>query len=118
MAAANNEERALFGTAEGTWVNPTHISLWIGGVYEGSTPITTPITGIGAGDLVFLETDTLTITLPAGEMSEAFALRCLRGGVQPAQLRLHTGPPGAAGTANQLAGSGYTHAIVRRWTFA
>lgn len=117
MAVASNTDTVAFGLATtGAWPDPTHVSVWIDGVHMGSTPLTSPITGIAANESIQIAAGALSMTLPNGEATNAFSERCLRGGVGAAEVRLHSGPPGADGTANQISGDGYEHAAVAAWS--
>ena len=116
MATARNSEQVNFGLiATGPWPTATHASIWIGSLYSGATPLSSPISGIVTGDIVAMDARALTVTLPAGEMSESFARSLLEDGLTGVSVRLHSGPPGPDGTANQIAGNGYGHGGVDAW---
>ena len=111
MAVARNTGEVRFGTSTAAWARPTHISMWRGGVLQGASPITNPPLSVGAGVTVRFQANQFSVTLPRGEATEDFAGRALAAGVGAiVELRLHSGDPGADGTANQIAGNGYQHA--------
>ena len=113
MAQDTNTAQVDFPTPTGNWATATHGSIWDDTTFIGSSPLNANITAV-SGSPVFIPAGELVIELPDGEIVGARAdagLTAIRG-TGPIRIGLHTGSPGANGTANELTGNAYARAEV------
>ena len=119
MATATSDNIIDFGSAGSAWGTATHYSLWRAANFVGATPLTTN-RAIANGAAVTFPAGDLTIQSPEGEFSPYGSTQALAGamGTGSILVGLHTGAPGAAGTANEVSGTGYAKESVATSAFS
>ena len=121
MARATNSAKVGFGTPTGNWSDATWYSLWQGATFLQRRALTNNPSPARSGDTVEFAIGDLELTLTAGTGTDAtFAKDVLEEYLDNhgIQVRLHSGDPGANGTANTLTGNGYAHGAIAAGAWA
>lgn len=123
MANGSNTNRVRFGPNTGTDDNwsgrATHFTLWRGAILVANRALTAPIEEPVNGQPIDFAPGDVDVDLTVGTGGTAAGADDILTKYltdYDLEMRLHTGDPGSAGTANVMTGAGYAHQTITDWT--
>lgn len=122
MAQATNNRQINFPTPTADWAAASWGSVWNNTTFIGKSQLNAAITAVN-GSPTFIPAGSLVVEIPDGEFGGAQTDDLLENRAMatgPIRMGLHTGDPGANGTANELTGGSYARASepVAQFTFS
>ena len=121
MANGSNTNRVRFGPRSGAaWAGQaTHFTLWRGSVKVAQKTLDSAIEAPVDGQPIDFAPGDVDLDLTAGTGGTATGAYDVLNKYltdYDLQMRLHTGDPGSAGTANLMTGGGYSNQDITAWT--